>query len=500
VAGGPQSPTNRTIDGENASHNIQQQFVSTRFTHGLLRHIIDAVRALLEDEILNGHSLREAADAGDLRANLRAVLSWSAHALTTPTASLLGLLGIAPGPDISLPAAASLTDLATGQVRVLLRELENASLVRQHVPGRYRMHDLIRLYATDAAHRDLTQDVREAALRRVIDFYTHTADAADRLLSPHRYAAVRPDPPAPGIHPHPLRDVSAALAWFDIEHACLLAVHHTATTLDWHPTVWHLAWALDSFHYRRGHRRERLTVWQAAADAATHLPDATARVHAHQYLGVTYTDLGRHEDAFHHLHQALTIAEHHANPILQARAHNTLTRAWEQRGDDRQALQHAHRALALYRSLDQPLREARVLNMVGWFTARLGDYDTARGHCQAALTLQRHHHDPEAEAAILDSLGYIDHHSGRHHQAIDHYEDALTLLRGIGNTYEVAQTLDALGHTHLALDHVEQARTVWREALCLYQEQGRHGAATHVEVHLVSVHRPNTANTAESDD
>jgi hypothetical protein len=68
-------------------------------------------------------------------------------------------------------------------------------------------------------------------------------------------------------------------AWFDAEHACLLAAQHTATTLAWHSTVWWLASGLDIFHHRRGHRHDRLTVWQNAANAATHLPDSPTRTH-----------------------------------------------------------------------------------------------------------------------------------------------------------------------------------------------------------------------------
>jgi hypothetical protein len=74
------------------------------------------------------------------------------------------------------------------------------------------MHDLVRLYATE--HHSPTE--RDAALRRVLDFYAHTAHtahAADHLLDPHR-PAVWLDAPVPGTHAHEPRDMPAAMAWF----------------------------------------------------------------------------------------------------------------------------------------------------------------------------------------------------------------------------------------------------------------------------------------------
>jgi DNA-binding SARP family transcriptional activator/tetratricopeptide (TPR) repeat protein len=424
----------------------------------------------------------DALDSEDPTASLPTVLSWSLRHLTDQQRELFALLSIAPGPDTGLPATAHLTGLPERETHAILRALADTSLIDRTRGGRYGMHDLVRAYATTVADH-LPTEMRETALRRVLDFYTHTAHAADRLLNPHHDFA-QLDPPTPDVHPHPLPDAPAALAWFNTEHACLLAAQHTAGTHHWHSTVWHLAWGLDTFHYRRGHRRDRLTVWQAATDAATHLPEPTHRTHAHRYLGYAHTELGHRDDALDHLHQALTLAEHHHNPTHQAQTHQTLASAWAQRGDDRKALEHARRALDLYRGLDQPAREAMALGNVGWYTARLGDYDTAREHCQAALTLRRKHHDPSGEASTLDSLGYIDHHSGHHTQAIDHYHHALTLFRDLGNIYKVATTLDGLGHPHAALDQTEQARAVWREALQLYQEQGRHDDATRVQHQL----------------
>jgi DNA-binding SARP family transcriptional activator/tetratricopeptide (TPR) repeat protein len=424
----------------------------------------------------------DALDSDDPTASLPTVLSWSLRHLTDQQREVFALLGITPGPDTGLPATAHVTDLPERDTHSALRALADASLIDRLPDNRYGMHDLVRAYATTVAD-DLPVNVREMALRRVVDFYTHTAHTADRLMNPQR-DPIRLAPPAHDVHPHPPHDVPAALAWFDTEHACLLAAHHTATTFGWHHIVWWLAWTLHTFHYRRGHLHDRLTVWQAAADAATHLPDPTTHTLAHLYLGRAHADLGRYEDAIAHLHRALSLAEHHHDPARQAQTYNVLGWVWARRRDDHRALDHARRALDLYRSLGQPEREAEALNMVGWYAARMGDYDTAREHCQAALTLHRHHHHSEGEAGTLDSLGYIEYHSGHHTQAIDHYHNALALFRALGNAYDAADTLDRLGHPHAALGQTELARAIWREALQLYQEQGRHDDGARIQRQL----------------
>lgn len=88
-------------------------------------------------------------------------------------------------------------------------------------------------------------------------------------------------PPAPSTPPQPLPDHPAALAWMDTHHSHLLAAQHTAAGHHRHQAVWHLAWTLTAFHRRRGHRHDELAVWQAATDAADHLP-AAARTLAHR--------------------------------------------------------------------------------------------------------------------------------------------------------------------------------------------------------------------------
>jgi tetratricopeptide (TPR) repeat protein/transcriptional regulator with XRE-family HTH domain len=433
-------------------------------------------------------------DHDDPVAGLPTVLSWSLHHLTPEQSTVFALLGISPGPDVGLPAAASLTALPVARTRKVVRALEEASLLSCDRHGRCAMHDLVRAYAITVAH-DLAEPVRQAALERVVDFYLHTTNTADRLLNPHRRLEL--DPPAPGTRPHPLPDAAAALAWLTVEHQHVLAAQHTAETQRRYRVVWQLAWTLYTFLVRRGYRDEALAAWQAAVAATARLPDLAARALAHRRLGRAYSRLGQHEEAISHLRRALDLAE---DPTEHAHIHHAFAAAWERQADHQRALEHARRALDLYRLLDLPLLEAHALTAMGSAAVHLGDYDTARRHCQTALVLCRRHRDPAGEADALSTLGRAAHHAGDHNQAVHYYREALRLYRTLGNTTAAAGTLAGLGHSHNALAQRTEARAAWQEALELYRRQGRHADIERIQQQLDELDRRNGDPSAQDKD
>ncbi|MFD9895621.1 ATP-binding protein [Amycolatopsis sp. NPDC059027] len=444
--------------------------------------------ATLVRELRDTSARLDALDTGDLTANVRAVLSCSYRALRHEAADTFRFLGLVPGPDIGVLAASSLTARPADRTRVILRELENASLLQQHLPGRYRMHDLIRLDAAGQAGQDLTEAARDEALRRLADFYLHTAFAGQQLLDPHRPSA-RLRHRAAGCVAQPLEDRAAALDWFTAEHANLLAIQNTAEARNWPTLVWQLAWVLSTYLWRRGRLHDDLAVWRAGLAAATRIEDVTCLVRARQRLGNACARLGLHTEALEHLQEALALTERAGDHSEQAYTHRIFARAWEHQGDDARALEHARNALHLFRTAGNPFGQARALNDVGWHQARLGHGEQARTHCTAALAIARHHDYPEGEAAILDSLGYIAHHAGRHHQALHYYLQSLSVYRKLGHAYEEADTLEWLAHTHHALDQREPAHSAYQQALELYQTQNRAGDAERTRHHLTLLKR-----------
>jgi DNA-binding SARP family transcriptional activator/tetratricopeptide (TPR) repeat protein len=440
------------------------------------RFSLAALAATLADDATRLDGL----DAGEPDASVRSVLSWSRRALNQPAAAIFPLLGLAPGPDISLPAAASLSAMTIGQARSALRELEHAHLLHQHAPGRYRMHDLVALYALEQASTGLPPAGQTAALRRVMDYYVHTAAAAEQLLSPAG-DAISLDPPAPGCVPGCLPGDAAALAWFRGEYRCLLAAQQAAAARGWHNTVWQLAWATDTFHKFQGNLHNWAMAWRTALTAAGHLGQPAIQALAHRNLGRACIYTGQSAEAMTHLRRALSLVERSGDTASQAHTHRALARAWEEQGDWQQALGHITTALRLFQALNLPHGEADALAMAGWEHAHLHQHAQARAALHAALELHLEHNDRHGQANAEDSLGYIALHVGDHDQAVHHYTQALTLWRGLGHSHGEADALAGLATAYTALGDRPNAARIGHHALALFRDQHRPAEAARLE-------------------
>ncbi|MGW6442194.1 BTAD domain-containing putative transcriptional regulator [Lentzea sp. NPDC055074] len=406
----------------------------------------------------------DALDAGEIGTNLRAVFSWSVAALSDEAARAFGLLGTVSTADVSLAAAAALLDRPATRTRMVLRELENAHLVQQHVPGRYRMHDLVGLYAADLPAEPGS---------RLADFYAATARAAALTLEPHK---VLPDHGSG--HALTFATNAAAMAWFDAEHACLMVEQRQALERNGVDVAWLIGRALNNYHLRRGRTHNDVDVWLTALRAAEALGDPLMQSTAHRCLGANYIELGQSPLGHRHFELSLKLCEGTGDHESHGGAHRAIAWAAEFEGDLEKALEHSLAGLEKFRLAGTEIREAESLNEVGWRYACLGRYAEARTYCEEAMALNSRLGHAEGAAATLDSLADIAHHDGRHADAVAHYGEALALYRELDNSAEEATVLEHLGDVHAAAGEDVLARERWDRALELYREQGRDSEAT----------------------
>jgi tetratricopeptide (TPR) repeat protein len=448
--------------------------------------------AALAGELADAAGRLDALDAGDPGSSVRAVFSWSTRQLTGEAARMFRLLGIHPGPDISVPAAASLAGIAEADARRLLGGLARAHLIAEHLLGRYAFHDLLRTYAAEQAHHTDSDTGRREATGRVLDHYLHTAAGAALLLDPAKEPIVLA-PPRPGAAAGQPADHRQALAWFEQEHQVLLAVLSLAagSGLDTH--AWQLPWAISPFLEARGHWQEYATTQRTALAAATRLGDTTAQALSGRLLAAACTDLGDHDQARGHYASSLTLYQRLGNRLGEAKIHQNLTFLAERQGRYADALGHAEQALRLYQAIDDQANEAEALNAIGWCHGLLGDYQQARAFCRQALTLCAEADHRRLEGHAWDSLGYAEHHLGNLAEAAACYQRALSLHRESGDRLGEADTLTHLGDTRHAAGELAQAREAWQQALAILEDL-QHPNADKVRAKLASTNDHSSPN------
>lgn len=378
------------------------------------------------------------------------------------------LLGLHPGPDVSVPAAASLAAAGRPEARRLLSELARDCLLTEHAPGRYAFHDLLHSYAASRARDTDSAGEREAAVARVLDHYLHTAASAALLLSPsHEPVALAP--PSPGTAPEPIADHRQALAWFDAEHHVLISAvgHAYGSGSDSH--AWQIPWATAPFLDHRGHWQEWAAAQLTALAAATRLGDTFGQAISSRILGGAYTALRDYDRALDYHASSLRQYRQLGNRHGEAKGHQNLAAIAQHQGRYADALGHAEQALSIFHSEGHKAAEAVALNNVGWCHGLLGDYQQARAYCKRALALSAEAGERRGEGYAWDSLGYAEHQLGNFSEAAACYDRALAIAREIGDRRGEADSLIHLGDTRQA-GELPQAREAWQQALAILED------------------------------
>lgn len=418
----------------------------------------------------------DALDHRDEETSVRAVFHWSYRALSAPGAELFRLLGLHPGAEVTVPAAASLLGAPPREAGRALAELTAAHLVTETAPGRFGRHDLLRSYSRELTESKDAEEVRLRAIERVLDHYVHTAYAAMRLLQPQRQG-IEPAPSAEGVSLVELTDHGSALAWFTAEHSCLLAMVRLGFEhgLDAH-TV-RLAFALRNYLDWQGHWDDWAEVLAVALKAAECSGLVLAQISAHRGLARVLSMREEHTAAHGHLELAAALAAGLDDPTELAHTHQSLAVHFDARGMYTEEIAHGERALELFRAVGHRRGEAVSLNAIGWAQAHLGEYRRAIEHCGLALVLHTELDSRHGRAGAHDSLGFAHLGLGELDAAAGHLLAAIGLFAEVGDRHGEATALWHLADAEAARGDIAEARRRYRAALSIMDELGLGEAA-----------------------
>jgi tetratricopeptide (TPR) repeat protein len=438
--------------------------------------------AVLASALAGDTERLDALETGDPATSIRATFALSHRAQSEGARRIFRMLGLHPGVDISLSAAASLAGLSVRRLRPLLAELTDTHLLAEHAPGRYSFHDLLRGYAGELVRARDNDHVRSTATHRLLDHYLHTAYAAALLLDPYRDPIVLP-PPLSRVSREELTTREEALAWFIAEYRVLGAAVSLAADHGFDTHAWQLAWALSNLMDIRGYWRclDALAIHEVALAAAQRIDSLTGQAHSHAGLTVAYTHQGRSEDADSHLSCALDLFGELGASAGSAYVHFVLAWVLGSRDDYDAAISHCRQALDLLQSTGHQARKAQALNGLGWFRSQLGNHREGLENCLEALDLFQTLGDRTGEAATLNSLARLHHDLGNYSLAIACYEKTIELLHELGHRYYEVETLNRLATSQRAAGRHEAASRTWGHARAMLDELDQLQNPDHVQ-------------------
>jgi tetratricopeptide (TPR) repeat protein len=304
------------------------------------------------------------------------------------------LLGLHPGPDISIAAAASLASVPPNQARAQLTELTRAHLITEPAPGRYGIHDLLRAYAGELTHDCDDQAAQDAAVDRVLAHYLHTAHHSAMLMEPFHYPiALGPPPPGTGDQVGEAQCLqrlgigyakSGRIALSKPMLTDALRLFEVIGDLPSQATTYRaLAWVAE----RQQFTEEMLSHTERCYELYREAGHQAGQALALNDLGYGHAQLGHYELAVSFCEQALVAMRDAGLLAWEGAVWDSLGYTHHKRGDYRQAIACYEHAADLSQHLGDRFNEADTFNNIGDVHRSAGDLNAARRAWAQALRI-----------------------------------------------------------------------------------------------------------------
>jgi tetratricopeptide (TPR) repeat protein len=354
-------------------------------------------------------------------------------------------------------AAAAVWEIEVDEAQDILGELMATSLVEwNETSGRYRQHDLARLFADEK----LSAEERVVGQKRFATHYKNVLAAANELYIEGGQSLLR------------------GLALFDLEWGNIQAGHAwvaaQADPADADVTRLGMTYPDVGAYvlYLRQHSRERIRWLEIALAAARRLQHRKGEGVALGNLGLAYADLGETRRAIQFYEQRLTIAREIGDRRGEGNVLSNLGLAYADLGETRRAIQFHEQALLVDREIGYRRNEGNALGNLGLAYADLGETRHAIQFYEQQLAIVREIGDRRGEGNALGNLGRAFKDLGETRRAIQFYEQRLTIAREIGDRRGEGNALGNLGLAYAALGETGRAIQFYEQQLTIVCEIG----------------------------
>lgn len=414
---------------------------------------------------------------------VRTAFSWSYRDLDPTTARMFRLLGLHYGRQISTHAAAALVGEPRQVARRLLDQLARVHLLEGLGGDRYRMHDLLAIYAAELTTAQEPEPERNLAVRRVVDWYLHNAYAANQALAPRRR-----DPPLDRSNSTidiADFDYNQALTWCETEMENIVMATQLALAAGENTTAWKLP--VGCFNYLFLHKRwsSWIASHQNGITGAQRAGDLFGEAWVTNNLAVAYRDSGHKDKARTYFERALSIRREIGDRLGQAWTlfGIALLDLEEKKLDE--AAELFKEARSIFHQVNERLGEAEAIANMGDVYRKIGRYNEALTLSLQALALFQALEDGYGQGLALAGIGGTYARLNQFSAALDHFHRSLEKRREVGDRWGEGKTLYECGKLHLAAERPEPALECLRAALEILAELDGPSAA---EIRAILAH------------
>ncbi|GAA3627447.1 BTAD domain-containing putative transcriptional regulator [Nonomuraea rosea] len=407
--------------------------------------------ATLAGRLADEHRRLDELTAGDLEVRASVALSYRGLDEGAKRAfRLLGLLGV---PDFASWVPAALLDVPETEAEEAVERLMDAQLLDDVAvdaagQARYRLHDLLRVYAAERAEAEEPPEERAAAVNRALGgwLWLITRAAAARppgaLTLRREYAMARPVD----------ADVADLVTWFSAESPALVVAVERAAAMNLHEVACEVAAALCSSSFSVDTRFEEWRrTHESALGAARRAGDPLAEATLLVGLGQLRNRQDRYSEAQAFFHQALPLLRAGGDAHGQAVAVAGIGNACRELGDLAAALAHLRDAAEAFRSLGDDAAVGYVKRLAGSVLLEQGEFAAARELLDDALAAFRRLGSKRGEGIALRTIGLVHRAVGEFGRAEELGARAVALLREAGDPLMLAYCVQALAKTRIRL-------------------------------------------------
>jgi len=433
---------------------------------------------------------------GDLE--VRASFAISYDDLDPADARLFRLLGLLVGPDFASNVAGALLEAEPAAApeagEEALERLVETQLLEAVGGGRYKFHDLMRLFACERLEEEETAGEQQAARLRCASFYLAVSEVMRGRMEPE--ARRREAQSISAATEQSLEEVErglllGALAWYDAERPNLLvAVEWGYQSQEWE-TVWRLAENLAPFFNLRAQWDDWERTHRMALDAAIRAQERSAESRTLTDLGSVCIQQGRWDEAIEMYQTSLQIKRELGDRHGEGKTLTNLGSVHILLGRWPEAIEAYEASRAIFSELGDRYGESLTLMGLGIVYRRQGRWDEAIEMYEISLRIKREMGDRHGEGQTLNNLGLIYADQGRWDEAIAMYRVLLAISRELGDRHSEARGLNNLGLVYVDQGRWDEAIDMYETSLWIERELGdRHGeSATVANLGIVYAHQ-----------